>query len=51
MDWKLFSYVFGVGCCFVGLILYNKNVTDGRILAASILITVGVVALLNSYIK
>ena len=51
MYWKPFSYVFGVGCCLVGLILYNKNLTDGRLVAASVLITAGVVALLASYTK
>lgn len=51
MNWKPFSYVFGVGCCFIGLILYNKNLSEGRLVTASVLITVGVVALMASYTK
>lgn len=51
MNFKLGSYIFGVGCCILGLVLYNKNLSEGRLLAASILITAGVIALLESYTK
>ena len=51
MNWRVLSYVFGVGCCIVGLILYNKNLSEGRLIVASILITAGVVALMASYTK
>lgn len=50
-NWRALSYVFGVGCCIIGLILYNKNLSEGRLLVASILITAGIVALLASYMK
>lgn len=51
MNWKITSYIFGVFCCFTGLVLYNYHLDDRRLLIASILITVGIVALLASYMK
>lgn len=50
-NWRLLSYVFGVFCCFFGLILYNYHLTEGKLIISSILITSGIVALMASYTK
>ena len=50
-DWRPLAYVFGVGCCIIGLILYNRDLSEGRILIASILITAGIISLMASYMQ
>ena len=51
-DWRPLAYIFGVACCFLGMIIYGRHLeTDRDILIGSILITAGIVALLASYMK